>query len=151
IILPNNVLNLYEYIINLIGYIYIIIEAGQIVGISIIIGEKTSEWINYVDENNIENSNDTCEYRKILAIIFTLIIYLLSFYLIFLIYFNNYYNNNNNNNNISYPISFIFIQLWIVFCIIIVTILSYIFRYGIITQAAFISLYLSFILNNIEH
>src|SRR5690606_4325339 len=89
-------------------------------------------------------SNDSCEYRKILAIIFTLFIYILSFYLLFLVYFNNYYN-------ISYPIPFIFIELWILFCIIFVTILSYIFRYGIITQAAFISLYLSFILNNIEY
>ena len=128
-----------------IGPLYIIVEAGQSVGLSIIIGEKVADWLSGVNDNfatdydeDRERYGCKCRFREQLALTIVVFIYSISFWILYKVFMMESTNN--------WPISVYWVFGWIMIGMILIFITAISTESGTIVQTSMISLFLSYII-----
>ena len=143
--MPPSIIDYYKYIIAAIGPLYIIVEAAQSVGLSIIIGEKVADWLSGVSDDfstsydeDRERYGCRCRCREQFALSIVIFIYTIALWILYTVFMME--STNDWPISVYWTFLFLFIGMIIIFFIAIST------PNGTIVQTAIISLFLSYIM-----
>eukprot|EP01084_Bolivina_argentea_P025333 47098_1 len=145
LVIPPITIEYYKYIIRAIGPVYIIVEAAQSVGLSIIIGEKVADWLSGVTDDFARNYNEDrerygcrCRCREQFALTVVVFVYGLTFWILYKVYMMDSIND--------WPISATWIFPLLLFGMLLIFLVSLQCQDGTIVQTAMISFFLSYIM-----